>query len=782
METIEGRITQGTVSVDGSSAVRRTCSLTLVAQDFNYNDYYWGLNTKFKLEIGIENHVDEAYPDIIWFKQGIFLITSFNTSRSVNSFTINLQGKDKMCLLNGDVGGSLESSVDFGTIQEEDQYGNWSITKIPIQDIIKNLLHTYGGEPYYNIIINDLDTYGLELMEYRYTVPMFLYRQVDNAIYTNVALGGTHQNCKVFNIEDLTTAIPIKIKHEDGTETTSYSVKMKDLPFQYLEPLTDRLLKGANDSYVIGIDGSEAQNKFYHLAKVDYGQTAGYRLSDLVYGGDLIANAGESVTSVLDKIKNMLGEFEYFYNLDGQFVFQKKRSLKECLWYFNKDENKTQTPPDYSYEFFGTDLITALTNNPNLLNLRNDYSIWGEREGIAGGTIPVHIRYAIDKKPIAYNAIWTTASDDKQIEEYNNKHGTTLQGRSSTEAKQLKFTTEGDNGWDWREIIYQMAMDYYKYNILDEFELRVAEANPELYPTGRTGYEQYYTDMQGFWRDLYNPDILIQEAKLIADIDKIEQEIGLKIAEMQQYNTIIQGFDKYTTDLFEDAQNKSEEYLARDTASTNLQAVKEELIKLEDELDLLKTEKKKISEQASQYYHEEESSELRYWNIYVHSSPEVLNFWIDFLDTEGELQQFSVKSIGARPKVVNDKDVKSIYFRETPAVIYGENVENKFLGENDGFRYIQVSSSYENMFSISAQGKGAKDKLDELLYEHGYCIETATINTIPIYHLEPNTRIYLQDIDTGLDGDYIINKISIPLLYNATMQLTLTKAAENIIR
>jgi hypothetical protein len=42
---------------------------------------------------------------------------------------------------------------------------------------------------------------------------------------------------------------------------------------------------------------------------------------------------------------------------------------------------------------------------------------------------------------------------------------------------------------DWREIIYQMALDYYKYNILDEFEIRVREANPTLYPTGRTGYE-----------------------------------------------------------------------------------------------------------------------------------------------------------------------------------------------------------------------------------------------------------------------------------------------------
>jgi hypothetical protein len=37
-----------------------------------------------------------------------------------------------MCLLNGDVGGALESSVDFGTIEEEDENGNWNIRKVPI--------------------------------------------------------------------------------------------------------------------------------------------------------------------------------------------------------------------------------------------------------------------------------------------------------------------------------------------------------------------------------------------------------------------------------------------------------------------------------------------------------------------------------------------------------------------------------------------------------------------------------------------------------------------------
>jgi hypothetical protein len=54
--------------VDGASAVRRTCSLTIVADNFNSLNYYWGINTKFKLEVGVENFIDPQYPNIIWFK------------------------------------------------------------------------------------------------------------------------------------------------------------------------------------------------------------------------------------------------------------------------------------------------------------------------------------------------------------------------------------------------------------------------------------------------------------------------------------------------------------------------------------------------------------------------------------------------------------------------------------------------------------------------------------------------------------------------------------------
>lgn len=74
-----------------------------------------------------------------------------------------------------------------------------------------------------------------------------------------------------------------------------------------------------------------------------------------------------------------------------------------------------------------------------------------------------------------------------------------------------------------------------------------------------------------------------------------------------------------------------------------------------------------------------------------------------------------------------------------------------------------------------------KDKLDELINDYGYCIESITLNSIPIYYLEPNTRIYINDPQTNVQGDYIISKITLPLAYNGTMSITATNAVENIL-
>ena len=43
IECIEGKAIDGTINVDGTSAVRRTCNLTIVAEEIDINEFYWGL-------------------------------------------------------------------------------------------------------------------------------------------------------------------------------------------------------------------------------------------------------------------------------------------------------------------------------------------------------------------------------------------------------------------------------------------------------------------------------------------------------------------------------------------------------------------------------------------------------------------------------------------------------------------------------------------------------------------------------------------------------------------
>jgi len=63
IEEISGKVSQGTLSIDGTSAVRRTCSLTIIAERVNIHEYYWSFTTKFKLFIGLKipKHIKEKY-------------------------------------------------------------------------------------------------------------------------------------------------------------------------------------------------------------------------------------------------------------------------------------------------------------------------------------------------------------------------------------------------------------------------------------------------------------------------------------------------------------------------------------------------------------------------------------------------------------------------------------------------------------------------------------------------------------------------------------------------
>ena len=849
LSQIQGKVTQGSINIDGASAIRRTCSLTLVADEYDYNDYLWGLNTKFKLEIGVKNLINPIYPDIIWFNQGIYVITSLNTSRSVSNFTFTIQGKDKMCLLNGEVGGTIGVQTDFGTIEEENNEGIWTIRQLPIVDIIKNMVHSYGGEPYHNIIIKDLEDYGRELLEYRYeNVPLVFYRQTNKSHYENLIFGDSPSQFYL---------------NKDLTGTSYY---LSQIPEETFEQLIDTLDQPSNPTTYYFEDGErddEGNLCGYYLTKLQYGDAAGYRLTDLTYAGELIANVGESVTSVLDKIKNMLVEYEYFYDVDGHFIFQKKQSVMQTMWSLGNDQENEVTESlaarkNIAYEFHGSELISAFNNNPNLLNIRNDFSIWGERKSVSGAAIPIHLRYAVDKKPTSYTTIGNfTQGDLNEIEEYNEKYGTSIKVESPT---QFTYSTEPNYNRiqnyiyveDWREVLHRMAKDYFQYNFLTNFDNRLKQANPNILGN-KTGYEQYYTDIEVCWRTLYNPELLnkIEETEerletnksLIKEKDQLVLDYKDELAELN--DTISSTENKTTLDslmieAMEVQKNLSEAEIEQQKLKTKIEDDEERLISYKSQLEnyyqitdlnkvncqyreltspiwssgisYIKADKvfkipySKISSvydekeqeipiakkdilysyqdmhhfiikkiENSYAYCEYYKNEKLDWNKNVYLNQSALNYWFDFLDVNGELDKFSVQAIGARTKAINETNVKSIYYRKIPKIIFTEDITKE--KQISGYRYIQIAN-LDTMFTISAQGKSAKDRLDELLYNHGYCNESATITTIPIYYLQPNTRVHIFDPKTKIEGDYIISKISLPLSYNGTMSLTATKAAD----
>lgn len=644
-ESIMGRITNGTINIDGNSSTRRTCSLSMVAleDDIILTDQYWVLKNKFKVEIGLKNKINPIYPDIIWFKQGIFVITNFSYSQSTSNISISISGSDKMCLLDGKMGGHFPSKIDLATIEE----ANGVLTKIPIYDIIQNLMLHYGQERLENIIINDLEQNGYQLWEYRGNNPMYMIYDTLKKVVINLQFDGKAK----FNGERLDT-IP-----------KYYSLNTLDVNY--------------ND------DATKIDNR-YAVVKIEYGQTAGYYATKLVYSEkELIVNAGASVTSALDKIKSMLGNFEYFYDLDGKFVFQKQNNyLQELFTPFKGDiAQPSMIFTAYEYEFDNEELIVSFNTSPTILKARNDFSIWGSRKGSSGTEIPIHGRYAIHKKPDYYKSLpWVSNSGKKY--------------------PSITYTTED---YDWREIIYNMALDYYRHNQENDFLEKVENANGNRYIGGITGYEPFYEDMQGFWRQLYNPDIVEEYLKARGKIDTTITD-----EDPMTYNGFyIQGPDKY-------------------------------------------------------------------WNEQIHTSPESLLFWIDFLDSRGELSNFSINKIGRRSKSLNDNKLTSIYYPNTPEVLFvpvGEKVENystSYVRQN-------ISEAQKSLFSMAETSNSITNKINQEIYDTIGQADGVSLTTIPIYYLNPNTRIKI------LGEDYIMTKISYSLTYNTTMSLTCTKVKEYVM-
>ena len=98
-----------------------------------------------------------------------------------------------------------------------------------------------------------------------------------------------------------------------------------------------------------------------------------------------------------------------------------------------------------------------------------------------------------------------------------------------------------------------------------------------------------------------------------------------------------------------------------------------------------------------------------------------------------------------------------------------------------GYTLLPIKEDQEQMFNISSQGKSARSVLDEYLYNYTYAIENVQISCIPVYTLQPNTRIKIIDKENGINSEYIATKFTIPLAYNGMMSITANKLADSIL-
>lgn len=147
-----------------------------------------------------------------------------------------------------------------------------------------------------------------------------------------------------------------------------------------------------------------------------------------------------------------------------------------------------------------------------------------------------------------------------------------------------------------------------------------------------------------------------------------------------------------------------------------------------------------------------------------------------------DLMPYSIPMIGRRPKVVNDNTIKSIFVRDTPNVLFVDPNADLVQYEKD-LHYIRlnVPTIYSNYFSMSAQGKSAKEELDQVIYDSTYYQDTISISAIPVYYLEPNTRIKVYDENTGIDGDYLINSLAYSVAHDGMMTIQATRAEQRIL-
>ena len=456
IQEIQGLITSGSLNLTGDSAIRRAGNLSVYLKDNSYasisnSGNLFSINKKMFLEVGYENSTSE-YQDfpILWFPLGTFVIENASSQHSSNGTTLNLSFKDKMCLLNGDCGGTITSSVEFDRYDTIDENGEWVTVRPTIYQIILELVNHFGGEDMSKILIDDVDTRVKQCMKWIGENPLYMY---------------------------------------GASETKNVTTNEEEIPSGVVPTV------------------------------YEYGDDVGFIYTDFTYPGELVAKPGDSVVSILDKIKNTLGNFEYFYDIEGNFHFREIKNYLNTTQTYNILQNLNNesyyvfdlSKGKAEYDFTNSPLIISYSNSPQYNKIKNDYVVWGTRTDTNGLKIPIRYHLAIDKKPAIGNTYDVYIYTDEE-------DGLTKAKKPVEYSTMDNFPEIGAEGVFYKDLsddtIYKwIGLDEGYVDITDEVDFESIETNDwrtELYLQGVTtepyGLKSnyYFAELEAEWPKIFD--------------------------------------------------------------------------------------------------------------------------------------------------------------------------------------------------------------------------------------------------------------------------------------
>lgn len=624
LEEIQGKIIDTNLSIEGNASMKRAGSFSMLLDENKYSlmalTNLTILSKRVKIFVGVENTTQSyLYTDeILWFPMGIFIMISPNIDYS-QGIRLSFQLQDKMALLNGTIGGRFSSPVTLDSMNTIDINGNLVSKKIPMYQLIQELVNHFGGIPLAKILISDIPNKVKKIIQWNSSGSAYMVKIIE---------GATTQYT-------LTTTPP------------------------------------ASGSYV----------------EYRMGDDIGYEYVDFTYPGELVVNAGQAVSDALDSIVNVLGNFEYFFDIDGNFIFREKKNFlttRKATTIINDFKNEDYIV-DYSngvtlYEFYEGELVTGYNRIPKTDAIKNDFVVWGKRN-----ELPIRYHLAIDTKPKVgneYRVIFYI--DDFEVErakipmEFANKNNFPSIGYEDI----YYLDTSNQVIYKWNQDMKQYVSTNLTFSTVITTDWRM-----ELY------YSALQAQVLGIYSHEYAAEVL-QEIPLLYDLRN--------------------------------------------------QAIKPELV----------------------------------------ANPSMMTYFLDFLDTNSTLQYLNVNNIGRRTIVEQNDKINCLFLPSIPEIVFlslddPDLATKRAEVEAAGLDFIQVPAGIYGNLAIGGRSNDAFSAIKEILYVSTSYNEDLTINIIPIYHLDTNYRIRVEDSEYQIADEYVIQSLSFNLSGNS-MSISASKAVTKI--